>query len=104
MLKWSKSIQLFPDVNFVCYQHLDYSAVPTFSAVHVVSQVLCSPSFICPRLHAQSRRPHYSSACGETNSRVRGVENTVVLLQELLSDDGVDTRAAAIVDPGIVLA
>lgn len=44
------------------------------------------------------------SVGGETNTLVVGVVGRVVVLKELLSDDGVDTRAATIHDPGVVLA
>lgn len=43
-------------------------------------------------------------ASGETNAGIGGVEDGVVVLQELLSNDGVDTGAATVVDPSVVLA
>ncbi|TGO07531.1 hypothetical protein BTUL_0268g00010 [Botrytis tulipae] len=48
----------------------------------------------------------HTNLCGssETNAGVGGVKDGVVLLQELLSDDGVDTGRTSVVDPGVVLA
>ena len=49
---------------------------------------------------------HDSCARGETNARVRGVVNGVVVLKELLADDKVHIgcNAATIVDPRVVEA
>jgi hypothetical protein len=44
------------------------------------------------------------STGSETNARVGSVVDGVVVLQELLANDGVDARAATVGDPGVVLA
>jgi len=44
------------------------------------------------------------SGSSKANAGVGSVEDGVVVLQELLADNGIDTRAATIVDPGVVLA
>jgi len=40
-------------------------------------------------------------ALGEADARMCGVVNGVIVLEELLTDEEVDTRRATIVDPGI---
>ena len=44
------------------------------------------------------------STGGETNASVGGVKDGVVVLEELLANDGVDTGSTTVVDPGVVLA
>lgn len=44
------------------------------------------------------------SRSGKTNARVGSIKDRVVVLQELLADNSIYARAAAIVDPGVILA
>jgi hypothetical protein len=50
----------------------------------------------------QSRSDSILRAGGEPDTRVSGVEDGVVVLQELLADDEVNARRATVVDPGVV--
>ena len=43
-------------------------------------------------------------AGSKTKAGIGGIEDGVVVLDEFLADNGVDTRAATVVDPGVVLA
>jgi hypothetical protein len=56
-------------------------------------------------LHGQqNNKPICLSAGSESNARVGGVIDGVVVLKELLADDGVDAGAATVGDPSVVLA